>query len=142
MIQKKNFDVNQEKIMIGSVEEFQGQEFKVIIISTVRSNQHYVQKDVEHRLGFVKNPKRFNVALTRARSLLVVIGNPMILVKDDNWKSFLDYCESNGGFKGQRGHLKPRERSENDSENLEFVHGELASSVRSQIEDQEFVIRD
>jgi hypothetical protein len=53
-------------VQVGSVEEFQGQEKKVIIVSTVRSNDQFVQFDCEHNLGFVKNPKRFNVAITRA----------------------------------------------------------------------------
>ena len=47
-------------IKVGSVEEFQGQERRVIIISTVRSNLNFVQLDVRHALGFVANPRRFN----------------------------------------------------------------------------------
>ena len=45
----------------------------------VRSNESYVTFDQRHTLGFLSNPKRFNVAITRAQSLLVVIGNPHIL---------------------------------------------------------------
>ena len=45
----------------------------------VRSNESLVGVDVRHSVGFLSNPKRFNVAITRAQALLVVIGNPHVL---------------------------------------------------------------
>ncbi|XP_051890987.1 putative helicase MOV-10 isoform X2 [Pristis pectinata] len=91
-----------KELKVGSVEEFQGQERKVIIISTVRSSSDYLQIDENFNLGFLKNPKRFNVALTRAKALLIVIGNPIILTKDPNWNKFLDHCKVNQGYTGYR----------------------------------------
>uniref|UniRef100_A0A4W3JGP6 RNA helicase n=1 Tax=Callorhinchus milii TaxID=7868 RepID=A0A4W3JGP6_CALMI len=85
---------------VGSVEEFQGQERKVILISTVRSSSEYLHVDQEFCLGFLKNPKRFNVALTRAKSLLIVVGNPRILNKDSNWNKFLSFCVNKCGYTG------------------------------------------
>lgn len=87
-------------LKVGSVEEFQGQERRVIIISTVRSCSDYVKLDADFNLGFLKNPKRFNVATTRAKALLIVVGNPIILDKDPNWSRFLKYCSDNGGYTG------------------------------------------
>jgi superfamily I DNA and/or RNA helicase len=53
-------------IIIGSVERFQGNERKVIILSTVRSKGE--------GMGFLEDYQRFNVAITRAKELLLVIG--------------------------------------------------------------------
>ncbi|XP_033744522.1 putative helicase MOV-10 [Pecten maximus] len=88
------------EISVGSVEEFQGQERLVIIVSTVRSNPDYLSLDIKYKLGFLKNEKRFNVTLTRAKALLIVIGNPQTLSHDEHWKSFIDYCKENGGYTG------------------------------------------
>ncbi|XP_021121333.1 putative helicase MOV-10 isoform X3 [Heterocephalus glaber] len=87
-------------LKVGSVEEFQGQERSIILISTVRSSQSFVQLDLDFNLGFLKNPKRFNVAVTRAKALLIVVGNPLLLGHDPDWKAFLEFCKENGGYTG------------------------------------------
>jgi len=96
-------------IKVGSVEEFQGQERRVIIISTVRSSLDFVEFDLRHTLGFVSNPRRFNVAVTRAQSLLIVIGDPDVLGLDPLWRSFLNYVHINGGWTGRAIGWNPRD---------------------------------
>ncbi|XP_027022292.2 putative helicase mov-10-B.1 [Tachysurus fulvidraco] len=91
---------NIEHLKVGSVEEFQGQERRVIIVSTVRSNSEYLTLDKEFNIGFLKNEKRFNVAVTRARALLIIVGNPVILSTDMSWSKFIDYCTEEGGCIG------------------------------------------
>uniref|UniRef100_A0A8C7SAK5 RNA helicase n=1 Tax=Oncorhynchus mykiss TaxID=8022 RepID=A0A8C7SAK5_ONCMY len=87
-------------IKVGSVEEFQGQEFLVIILSTVRANELVQGNDLQSILGFLSNPKRFNVAITRPKALLIVVGNPHILVKDPCFTALLQYCFENGAYLG------------------------------------------
>jgi len=89
-----------EEVKVGSVEEFQGQERLAIIISTVRSNESLVGVDVRHSVGFLSNPKRFNVAITRAQALLVVVGNPHVLCQDPYWCCLLQYCVMNDAYVG------------------------------------------
>ncbi|KAF7348608.1 Rna helicase [Mycena venus] len=87
-------------VKVGSVEEFQGQERRVIIISTVRSSREFVEYDLRHTLGFVANPRRFNVAVTRAQALLIVVGDPDVLSLDPLWRAFLNYVYLGGGWTG------------------------------------------
>ena len=89
-------------VKVGSVETFQGQERRCIVISTVRSENDLLEHDRKYNLGFVANEKRFNVAVTRAKALLVVIGNPRVLQTDTkNWLPLLRYCRDNGSWMGQ-----------------------------------------
>ncbi|XP_017270570.1 putative helicase mov-10-B.1 [Kryptolebias marmoratus] len=87
-------------LKVGSVEEFQGQERRVILVSTVRSSSNFMEFDKKFNLGFVKNEKRFNVAVTRAKALLVVVGNPVVLNSDPTWARFIKYCKDERGYTG------------------------------------------
>ncbi|XP_055599080.1 putative helicase MOV-10 [Uranotaenia lowii] len=79
-------------IQVGSVESFQGREKAIMILTTVRSGTSGV--------GFLNNVKRLNVALTRAKALLIVIGNPETLQQDVNWYEFIRYCHKQGAIRG------------------------------------------
>ena len=87
-------------VKVGSTELFQGQERRVIIISCVRSNRDFIGFDAKHSLGFLDNPKRFNVALTRACSLLIIVGNPSVLAPDPHWGKLLRTCIEKSAYTG------------------------------------------
>jgi helicase MOV-10 len=92
--------LNLAEVAVESVEKFQGQERLVIIISTVRSNVDHIPIDHAFHLGFLRNPKRFNVAITRAKALLIVIGNPFVLAGDANWNRLLRFCIDHKAYIG------------------------------------------
>jgi hypothetical protein len=84
---------------VGSVEEFQGGEKKIIIFSLVRT----CEKDDSRllsRLSFVFNKKRFNVSATRAKALFIVVGDPFVFGEYGLWRSFISYCIKNMAYTG------------------------------------------
>ena len=50
------------------------------------------------KIGFISDPKRFNVAITRAKNLLAIFGDASVLRLDTYWKSLIDYCQKNNSF--------------------------------------------
>lgn len=80
---------NLKDIKVATVDGFQGQEREVIIFSTVRSNK-------KNKLGFLSDHRRLNVALTRAKRGLIVIGNQNTLSNDKKWKSWLNWIGKHG----------------------------------------------
>jgi len=84
-----------DNVVVGSTEEFQGQERDVIILSTVRSS---VKKFAG--IGFLANQRRFNVAITRAKTLLIVIGDPYMLNKNKHWRALIRHAQASGGYIG------------------------------------------
>lgn len=96
-----------ENIEVGTTETFQGREKRVIIVSTVRSNRNLLDLDSKFKLGFVANAKRFNVAVTRARSLLIIVGNPYLLEADANWRDLINFSCKLHSYRGSK--YSPRE---------------------------------
>ncbi|KAH7408046.1 P-loop containing nucleoside triphosphate hydrolase protein [Cadophora sp. MPI-SDFR-AT-0126] len=81
---------------IGPTEAFQGLERSVVILCTTRSKQLFVASDVASNQGIINLPKSMNVALTRAKFGLIVIGRRNVLKSDPNWRAFVEFCERNG----------------------------------------------
>ncbi|KAG8746581.1 hypothetical protein FRC10_004433 [Ceratobasidium sp. 414] len=117
-------------IKVGSVEEFQGQERKVIIVSTVRSSANQIEFDLRHTLGFVANDRRFNVTVTRAQALLIIVGDASVLGLDPLWRSFLTYIHEHGGWKGVPIPWQPTTaEAYNDAQRRTGAMGDLASLI-------------
>lgn len=82
----------QKQIVIKTVDGFQGQEKDIIYISLVRSND-------KGEIGFLSDARRMNVALTRARKKMVVIGDSATLSYHPFYKDFLNYVETIHAYK-------------------------------------------
>ena len=78
--------------LISTIDSFQGQENEIIILSLVRSNSDAV-------IGFLKDYRRMNVALTRAKEQLFVIGDSSTIGQDEFYAAFLAYVEKVNGYK-------------------------------------------
>lgn len=92
------------------------QERRVIIVSTVRSNKNYIDSDLKRSLGFIASPRRFNVAVTRAQALLIIVGDPTILSLDPLWRNFLNYIHSSGGWTNL-----PKDWPDDDDDDEDFL---------------------
>lgn len=68
-------------------------------------------------IGFMSNEKRLNVALTRAQSLLIIIGNSETLQKCNIWNKFVEYCHRNGALTGEERSFDRENEEEDVSEN-------------------------
>jgi len=80
------------RVQVSTIDSFQGQEAEGIILSLVRSN------DLQE-IGFLRDYRRMNVALTRAQKRLIVIGDSATIGADDFYAAFLDYCDKNLAYR-------------------------------------------
>lgn len=81
-----------KQLRISTIDSFQGQEKETIIVSLVRSND-------DSDIGFLKDYRRMNVAITRAKEQLFVIGDSATIGADKFYNEFLSYVEQFGTYR-------------------------------------------
>ncbi len=92
LLTDEKIEAYQEFITINTIDGFQGQERDVIYISLVRSNGN-------NEIGFLSDYRRMNVAMTRARKQLVIIGDSATVGNDEFYGEFIKYVEDLGGYR-------------------------------------------
>lgn len=85
-------EVLPSSMRISTIDSFQGQEKENIIVSLVRSND-------DGDIGFLKDYRRMNVAITRAKEQLFVIGDSATIGADSFYNAFLSYVEKHGTYR-------------------------------------------
>ncbi|MBC7868213.1 MAG: hypothetical protein H7X88_11825, partial [Gloeobacteraceae cyanobacterium ES-bin-316] len=81
-----------KQMRISTIDSFQGQEKETVILSLVRSND-------DGDIGFLKDYRRMNVAITRAKEQLFIIGDSATIGGDAFYNSFLSYIEKQGTYR-------------------------------------------
>ena len=82
-----------EAVEIGSIDGFQGREKEAVILSLVRSNP-------DNEIGFLRDTRRMNVALTRARRKLIVIGDSATIANHPFYSGLLSHFDTLGAYHG------------------------------------------
>ena len=82
---------SEQPISVNTVDGFQGQEKEIVYISLVRSN-------AKGEIGFLKDYRRINVAMTRAKKQLIMVGDSATIGKDAFYDRLLEYCETFGDY--------------------------------------------
>jgi regulator of nonsense transcripts 1 len=115
-----------QKITIDTVDGFQGMEMDYIILSTVRCNNEGI-------LGFLKSPKRLNVALTRPRKGLIIVGNAKCLAKRPGvFKELIKfYCSEKLIVKNSLDNLSLVREDEIFGEELDFEDDKIELEERN-----------
>lgn len=84
-------EARQAGLEVGTVDAFQGREKDAVVVDLVRSNEH-------GDLGFLHDVRRMNVALTRARRYLLVVGDSATLGDDPYYRRFMEHAEACGAW--------------------------------------------
>ena len=74
LMQSVSTNARQRKIRLATIDNYQGEESDIVVVSLTRSNEY-------HDIGFMSQPERLNVLLSRARNALLIIGNPETFLK-------------------------------------------------------------
>lgn len=85
-------------VQVDTIDSFQGQESDIVFISLVRSNDN-------GEVGFLSDIRRLNVAMTRARKCLRVIGDSSTISNHNFYSQFVDYCEKNNMYQSAWSYL-------------------------------------
>ncbi len=85
-VKKLKLMLPDKSVEIGSIDSFQGREKEVVIVSLVRSND-------QGEVGFLSDTRRMNVGMTRARRLLIVIGDSATISRHPFYNDFLTYVD-------------------------------------------------
>ncbi|WP_018249299.1 IGHMBP2 family helicase [Orenia marismortui] len=80
-----------EGIEISTIDAFQGREKEIIILSLVRSNN-------KAKIGFLRDIRRLNVSLTRAKRKLIIIGDSSTVTVHPTYDNLIEYIKSNGYY--------------------------------------------
>ena len=84
-------NIEDEKIEVDTVDGFQGREKEVIILSLVRTNK-------DGNIGFLRDMRRLNVSITRAKKKFIIIGDSMTVSSNEVYSSLIDYVKKNQGY--------------------------------------------
>ncbi|MFB9861984.1 IGHMBP2 family helicase [Rufibacter immobilis] len=84
--------LTRRQLSVGTVDSFQGQERDIMYISMVRSNP-------EGEIGFLADIRRMNVAMTRAKKKMVIVGDSATLGQHPFYQEFMNYAESIGAYR-------------------------------------------
>ncbi|KIV89830.1 hypothetical protein PV10_07200 [Exophiala mesophila] len=102
-------------VNVGPLEAFQGLESRIVMLCTTRTRRgpegdevKFVRIDQERGLGVIDEPKRFNMAMTRAMEGFMVVGDASTLVctGDSSWRNFIAFCLRNGLVEGELGEIE------------------------------------